>query len=196
MQSSRIRLGVLAVICLVALAGLAAGMMFVLRDGATASGENAADSTASITDRQTGPSGLPVPRFVSLKTDRVNVRRGPSTEHQVIWVYARKGLPVEIIAEHEHWRRVRDSDGEEGWVYHSLLAGRRTGLIAPWRKGEKISLKDSPQEASTTVALVQTGVVGEVLKCAGSWCEFQVSGYSGWLKQEMVWGVYPNERID
>ena len=141
------------VLDLVALAGLAAGMMFVLRDGATASGENAADSTASISDRQTGPSGLPVPRFVSLKTDRVNVRRGPSTEHQVIWVYARKGLPVEIIAEHERWGRVRDSDGEEGWVYHSLLAGRRTGLIAPWRKGEKISLKDSPQEASTTVAL-------------------------------------------
>jgi len=196
MQSSGIRLGVMAAICLVALAGLAAGMMFVLRDGATASGENAADSVAAVADRQTGPSGLPVPRFVSLKTDRVNVRRGPSTEHQVIWVYARKGLPVEIIAEHEHWRRVRDSDGEEGWVYHSLLAGRRTGLIAPWRKGEKIRLKDSPEETSTTVALVQTGVVGEVLKCAQSWCEFQVSGYSGWLKQEMVWGVYPNERID
>ena len=196
MQSGRIRLGVVAVICLMALAGLAGGAMFVLRDGATASGENAADSTAGTSDRETGPSGLPVPRFVSLKTDRVNVRRGPSTAHQVIWVYARKGLPVEIIAEHEHWRRVRDSDGEEGWVYHSLLAGRRTGLIAPWRKGEKIRLQDSPQDTGGTVALVQTGVVGEVLKCAGSWCEFEVAGYTGWLKQEMVWGVYPNEQID
>ena len=79
-------------------------------------------------------SGLPVPRFVSLKTDRVNVRGGPSREHDVTWVFTKPGLPVEIVAEFENWRRIRDVDGQEGWVYHSLLSGKRTALIAPWSK--------------------------------------------------------------
>ena len=75
-------------------------------------------------------SGLPVPRFVSVKADRVNVRGGPDKDHDVSWVYTRVGWPVEIIAEFENWRRIRDSDGAEGWVYHSLLSGKRTARRA------------------------------------------------------------------
>ena len=74
-------------------------------------------------------SGLPVPRFVSLKADRVNVRGGPDKDHDVSWVYTRVGWPVEIIAEFENWRRIRDSDGSEGWVYHSMLSGKRTAVV-------------------------------------------------------------------
>jgi SH3-like domain-containing protein len=143
----------------------------------------------------TGASGLPVPRFVSLKTDRVNVRRGPSNEHQVVWVYARKGLPVEIIAESELWRRVRDSEGEEGWVYHSLLAGRRTALIAPWRKTAQVPMLAAPG-AGAQVALLEAGVIGEVQSCSGQWCRLLVDGYEGWIAQNMLWGVYPGERIE
>ncbi len=79
-------------------------------------------------------TGLPVPRYVSLKTDRVNLREGPSKDHRTAWVYQRAGLPVEIIAEYETWRRIRDSEGTEGWVLHSLLSGRRTALVQPWGK--------------------------------------------------------------
>ena len=83
---------------------------------------------------QTGASGLGLPRFVSLKSDKVNVRKGPSTDQAIVWVFNRAGLPVEVIAESENWRRVRDSEGADGWVLHSLLSGRRTVLIAPWSK--------------------------------------------------------------
>src|SRR5436305_4699840 len=76
-----------------------------------------------------GASGLPIPRFVSLKSDKVNVRAGPTRDHDVAWIYTRAGLPVEITAEYENWRRIRDWEGAEGWVYHSLLSGRRTGLV-------------------------------------------------------------------
>ena len=79
-------------------------------------------------------SGLPVPRYVSLKTDRVNLREGPSKDHRTAWVFQRAGLPVEITAEHETWRRIRDAEGTEGWVLHSLLSGRRTALVMPWAK--------------------------------------------------------------
>ena len=86
------------------------------------------------TQRPVGPSGLPIPRFVSLKAEKVNVRRGPSSDHPVAWVFQRKGLPVEIVAEFENWRRVRDSDGEEGWILQNMLSGKRTAVIAAPRQ--------------------------------------------------------------
>src|SRR5262245_31891737 len=80
-------------------------------------------------DSVTVTSGLPIPRYVSLKSDHVNVRAGPTKDNDVAWVYTRAGLPVEITAEFENWRRVRDSEGAEGWVYHSMLSGRRTAVV-------------------------------------------------------------------
>ena len=196
MVVSRVRLFAFAAAGLVAAALVVFAGLLVTRESATASGDKKAALETTKTDRQSGPSGLPVPRYVSLKTDRVNVRRGPSTEHQVIWVFAQRGLPVEIIAESDLWRRVRDSDGEEGWVYHSLLAGRRTGLVAPWRKGENVRLHNAPKTSADLVAMLQAGVIGEVERCTGKWCEFSVKGYSGWIRQEMLWGVYPGEEFD
>ena len=89
-------------------------------------------------------SGLPVPRFVSLKSDRVNVRGGPTKDHDVAWVFTRSGLPVEITAEFENWRRIRDCEGAEGWVYHSLLSGRRTAMVVPKAKDDLVPLCDRP----------------------------------------------------
>ncbi len=86
-------------------------------------------------DSATTASGLPVPRYVSLKSDHVNVRAGPTKDNDVAWVYTRSGLPVEITAEFENWRRVRDSEGAEGWVYHSLLSGRRTAVVTMKSEG-------------------------------------------------------------
>src|ERR1044072_3620785 len=115
-----------------------------------ASAQTSAEITGSTSavDKAVGPSGLPLPRFVSLKADKINVRRGPSSEHQVAWVYQRKGLPVEITAEFENWRRIRDSDGEEGWVYQSMLSGKRMALVAPWRKEEAVPLYVQPDASS------------------------------------------------
>ena len=140
-----------------------------------------------------GPSGLPLPRFVSLKSDRVRVRRGPSSQHQVAWVYRARGLPVEIIAEFENWRRIRDADGEEGWIRRSLLSGWRTAMIAPWHKEERLPLRARPEKDAQTVAMLSSGVIGRVVSCTGSWCRLKVSGYEGWIEQAMLWGVYAGE---
>ncbi|WP_376988972.1 SH3 domain-containing protein [Bosea sp. R86505] len=143
-------------------------------------------------------TGLPVPRYVSLKTDRVNLREGPSKEHRTRWVYQRAGLPVEIVAEFETWRRVRDADGSEGWVLHSLLSGRRTALVAPWSKakGETFPLLREAGEGAAVVALLEPGVIANVASCAGSWCRVSIGGTEGYLRQDRLWGVYPNEKVD
>ena len=145
---------------------------------------------------RTGDSGLPLPRFVTLKADRVNVRRGPSGEHKVSWVFTRKGLPVEIVAEFEHWRRIRDSDGAEGWVYHSLLSGRRGVLVAPWSGARPVPLLDGIDGGSGAVALLDSGVMADVGQCTGDWCQVSIEGHDGWIEQAMLWGVYPGERVE
>jgi SH3-like domain-containing protein len=147
-------------------------------------------------DAAVSASGLPVPRYVSLKSDHVNVRAGPTKDNDVAWVYTRSGLPVEITAEFENWRRVRDSEGAEGWVYHSLLSGRRTAVVTMKTKDELASIYDSPDAKGTVVARLQAGVVAQVKHCAASWCRVAGNGFDGWIEQQRLWGVYADEKVD
>jgi SH3-like domain-containing protein len=138
---------------------------------------------------------LPMPRFASLKTDRVNLREGPSKEHATKWVYERAGLPVEITAEFEIWRKVRDSEGIEGWVLHSLLSGRRTALVTPNKKGENSKLYARPSASGDLAATLQSGVIVNIRNCDGAWCLIDGDGFKGYMEQEKLWGVYPDEKI-
>jgi SH3-like domain-containing protein len=141
-------------------------------------------------------SGLPVPRFVSLKPDRVTVRGGPNRDHEIAFVFTRSGLPVEITAESDNWRRIRDWEGAEGWVYHSLLSGRRTALVAAKQPDELVPLYDKPDALSGLVARLQPGVLASVKHCSGAWCRVFGPGFDGWIAQERLWGVYANEKIE
>jgi len=141
-------------------------------------------------------SGLPVPRYVSLKSERVNVRSGPTKDHDVAWVFTKPGLPVEITAEFETWRRIRDSEGSEGWVYHSMLSGRRTAVVTARSKDQLIAVSGSPADAGDVTAQLQPGVVASVKRCDGKWCRVAGSRFDGWVPQERLWGVYPNEKVD
>jgi SH3-like domain-containing protein len=142
-------------------------------------------------------SGLPLPRFVSLKADRVNVRAGPTKDHEVVWVFTRAGLPVEITAEFENWRRIRDWEGAEGWVYHSLLSGRRSALIAKRKASEElVPLFGSADTDVAIAARLEPGVLGSVKRCNGARCRFVGDKFDGFVAQERLWGVYPGEKID
>jgi len=143
-----------------------------------------------------GSSGLPVPRFVSLKSDSVNVRQGPSRDQAVVWRYVRAGMPVEITQEFENWRRIRDFEGGEGWVFHSLLSGTRTAIVAPWAADKTlIDLHASPNDTSRVTARVEPKVQAPVDKCDGAWCRLDGKGFSGWIAQGSLWGVYPDEKF-
>lgn len=158
-------------------------------------------------------SGLPLPRFASLKSDHVNVRGGPTKDHDVAWVYTRPALPVEITAEFENWRKIRDRDGSEGWVYHTLLSGKRAAYVArpkarpaataqpikaPQAKAQLdlVPLYASADGASSLRAMLEPGVLGTVRRCDGHWCRLTGAGFDGWIEQSRLWGVYPNEKIE
>ncbi len=147
-------------------------------------------------------SGLPLPRYASLKTDKVNVRNGPGKDHKVSWVYRKAGLPIEIIAEYENWRRVRDSEGIEGWVFHRLLSGRRTAIVTPWsKKTEKgkptpVPIYKTNLKSDQNVALLlEPGIIIQLLQCDGNWCNFAIKSHKGWIQQEKLWGVYRTEKL-
>jgi SH3-like domain-containing protein len=147
-------------------------------------------------DQVGSSTGLPLPRYVSLKSDKVNLREGPSKDHRTTWVFERAGLPVEITAESDNWRRIRDSEGTEGWVEQSLLSGRRTVLVAPWKQ-ETLMLYSKPSDSSAIVAKLQSGVLGNVRKCdGGSWCVIYGEGFEGYMQQSNLWGVYPDEKVN
>ncbi len=141
-------------------------------------------------------SGLPIPRFVSVKADKVNVHIGPAKNYEVKWVYQRAGLPVEITAEFENWRRIRDADGAEGWVYHSLLSGRRTGMVMAKSKDVLVAVHQRADARSTVAAQLQPGVLATVKYCGGNWCRVTGQGFDGFVPQERLWGVYPNEKVE
>lgn len=147
-----------------------------------------------------GESGLPLPRFVSLKADRVNLRTGPGTDYPTAWVYRRAGLPLEILGEFEGWRQVRDAEGATGWILRSLLSGRRTALVTPWDvKSEEavpqVPIRFSDSESSRAVALVEAGVIANVHSCDSRWCRVTVNRYRGYILQKQLWGVYENEVV-
>lgn len=144
----------------------------------------------------TGPSKLPLPRFVSLGSDEVNVRIGPSVNHRIKFTFTKSGLPVEIVREFGNWRRVRDSEGDEGWVHGSLLSGRRTVLVSPWSGGENVPLRATPAASAAPTALLEPLVLASVDNCDGSWCEIEGNGFHGQVPQRMLWGVYPKELLN
>lgn len=150
-----------------------------------------------------GASGLPLPRFVSLKSDRVQVRQGPGTDHKILWVFNRVGLPVEVIEEYENWRQIRDQDGSVGWVAHALLSARRTCVIMAWATGEArtskaakpVPLRDEDSTSARQVALLEPGVICGIRRCDGHWCQISVGDYRGYVEQNKLWGVYPGETV-
>lgn len=145
--------------------------------------------------QKVGPvTGLRLPRYVSLRSDKVNMRRGPARQHATLWVYKKAGLPVEITAEFENWRKIRDADGTEGWVYHSLLSGRRTAMVTPWAKKDVLHpVFEKPERKAQLVARVGPRVIANVTRCEKSWCQVEGKGFAGYIQQEKLWGVYPTD---
>jgi SH3-like domain-containing protein len=136
-------------------------------------------------------NGLPVPRFVSLRSDEVNMRVGPGARYNINWVYKREGLPVEIIEEFDQWRQIRDSEGTVGWVHKQMLQGKRMAVITHGVG----ALRRAPEERSGAILRAEPGVIGRLMECEKDWCRMQIAGRKGWIEKTHIWGVYPKEEF-
>lgn len=143
--------------------------------------------------QERGPvTNLPIPRYVSVRAGEANVRRGPSLTHRIDWVFTRKDMPVEVTAEHGHWRRVRDHDGAGGWVHYSLLSGVRTVIVDQ----DMLQLRARPDPSATVTAQLELGVIARLGDCGPDWCRLSVAGYRGWAEKQALWGVEPDEILE
>lgn len=189
--------------CLLALIAIAAALTLAplplsAQDGTAAQEEAATGGGAKLDgpdqnqprDPGKGPvTNLPLPRFVSLKGNEGNARRGPGLTHRIDWVFTREDMPLKITAEYEHWRRVEDVDGAGGWVHYSLLSGVRTVLVTQ----DMAEAFSQPDVLSEVVYQSEMGVIGKLLECAPKWCRISVEGQKGWMRKEALWGVFPDE---
>ncbi|HAX91122.1 MAG TPA: hypothetical protein DCY07_02805 [Rhodospirillaceae bacterium] len=137
-------------------------------------------------------TGLPLPRFASLYTDEVNLRTGPGTRYPIEWVYVRQGLPVEITAEFEIWRRIRDWEGSEGWVHKSALTGKRSAIIGNGKK----TIYASDSATAEILATVEPNAIGQLLACQANWCEVKFQDIKGYMPKADFWGAYAQEIFD
>lgn len=162
------------------LAALVVALSFVLNSGAVAA-------------RDTGPvTNLPLPRFVSMKASEGNVRRGPSLTHRIDWVFKHRDMPLQVTAEHGHWRRVEDREGQGGWIHYSLLSGVRTVIV----EKEMLSLHMRPDAEAPVSAALEGGVIARLGKCGPEWCQLKSGGYRGWAPKSRLWGVSSGELRD
>lgn len=189
-------LGLLAAVGLAA--SVSAGRWLGAREGDPGRGEAKAGVTAEqspprSTDQPADPRALPLPRFVTLRAPEANMRTGPDTRFPIKWVYQRPGLPLEVIAEHHHWRRVRDIQGNDGWMHKGMLSGRRAVILT----GPSV-LYEGAGSHQRPLARLDPMVVLTILKCprASAWCQVSVEAQRGWVERSRMWGVYPNEVID
>ncbi|MGH1367816.1 MAG: SH3 domain-containing protein [Maritimibacter sp.] len=140
-----------------------------------------------------GPvTNLPLPRYVSLKASEGNVRRGPSLTHRIDWVFKRPHMPLEIVGEYGHWRRVQDRDGVGGWVHYSLLSGARTGLV----ERDLAAVRARAAQDGAIKARLEAGVIVSVMSCDSVWCRVKIEGHKGWMEKSALWGVRPDETFE
>jgi SH3-like domain-containing protein len=148
------------------------------------------EPTAASENVNAGPQ-LPVPRFVTLSVDEVNVRTGPALKYPIKFIIRKDGLPVEIVREFDVWRQIRDIDGDGGWVHKSMLSGKRAVII----KGKTQPLLKKPDDGAKPVVKLEPGVIASLGKCKGAWCPLKVQSYNGWMKRDALWGVYADEKF-
>ncbi len=158
------------------LAGGAIGLAW--QGGGGASPARAQSAEAARTDEGAG-------RMVSLNADEVNVRAGPGIRFQVKWVFRRKGMPLEVLAEYETWRKIRDWEGAEGWVHRAMLSSRPTVLVVR----PEVTMRRNPEETAPAVARLAEGMVARLAGCAQGWCQIEVEDYEGWVRREGLWGM-------
>jgi len=167
------------------------GKFFVVICGVALAAQLALAADEAQGDRKSGGTGLPLPRFASLRSDEVNMRTGPGTRYPIEWVYRQEGLPVEIIAEFEIWRRVRDWEGTEGWIQKANLTGRRYAIIT----AAKRDLRSSDDSKSGIVAHLEQGAIGQIERCDKDWCKVKFANIKGYLAKGDFWGAYPAEEF-
>lgn len=155
-----------------------------------ANAQETTEATADATDVVLGPeTNLPMPRYVSLKASEANVRRGPSLTHRIDWVFKRRDMPLQVVAEYGHWRRVIDRDGQGGWVHYTMLSGSRTVIIDE----NMMALRTRPDAGAPENAVLEAGVIAKLDECSLTWCWLEAGGYKGWAPKGVLWGVEADE---
>lgn len=151
-------------------------------------------SCVSISYSADKSSGLPVPRFVSIKSNETNVRTGPSTRYPIAWVYKKSGMPVEIIEEFDMWRKIRDVEGTTGWIKKNMLEGKRNAIV---KSKDHVIVRIDHEKDAKPLFKVAPSVIVKIVECEKNWCQIKANDdHKGWIEKSSLWGIYADEIIE
>ena len=122
-------------------------------------------------------------KYWSLKNNKVNVRYGHGKEHAIKYVYRKLNLPIKEIDKKENWIRIVDLKNNSGWIHSSQLKQSNSIIILK----NKILFKKS-SNFSIPIARLAKGRMLIVKKCVKNWCRITTGSYSGWIKNDNIWG--------
>lgn len=172
---------------------LAGAVLVMLALGATDTLAQTTPAAHPATQAQSGPeTGLPLPRYVSLRSHEGNARRGPGMTHRIDWVFARRNMPLRVTAEFEHWRRVEDAEGLGGWMHFALLSGVRHVLV----QQDMTPLHLQADARAPVVGYMEAGVIARLQSCGPAWCRLRVENLRGWAPKAALWGVEAAELVE
>ena len=134
-------------------------------------------------------TGYDIPRFVSLKSDKINLRVGPSINYPINLTYIKKNYPIEIIDEFDVWRKVRDHKNNTGWIKKGLLKGDRFILTGLDNKNVKIFNYPDGIE----IGIIKKNNILRLEKCLEDWCFISNQLIEGWITKDGIWGAYNKE---
>lgn len=166
-------------------------MAFVMIASGPAAAQQVARPPAEAIDN---PSGLPVPRWVSLRAREANLRTGPGARYPIEWVLQQRSLPAEVVGEFENWRQIKVQDGTVGWVHKSMLSGKRMATVTAAR----VRVLQAPDTGAPLAAFVENGVIVALDGCEATWCRISVAshGVEGWIDRSALWGIYDGEAVN
>ena len=69
------------------------------------------------------------PKLVSIKTSKANLRYGPGKNYPIKLVFIKKQIPLVIIDQFDHWRKVLTTKNLTGWIHKSQLTMKNRSII-------------------------------------------------------------------
>ena len=123
--------------------------------------------------------------YLILKNNKVNVRYGPGFDYPIKFIYKKKNLPIKVIDKKENFRRIIDFKNNSGWIHTSQLKKGKAFILL-----EDQILFTKPTKYSKPILKIAKGRLLIVKKCKKIWCSVKTENYTGWIKNENVWGNF------
>jgi len=129
--------------------------------------------------------------FVCVNKDKVNIRSGPGTKYAKRWLVY-KYSPLEVLSRKGKWLKIKDFQGDKGWIYNSLTTKNKCVVSTRQQTNIRIGPNINQKKKFIVTKNYSFRVVKTFQNKAGQfWLKVKdKAGDSGWILAKLLWGQY------